>query len=144
MGIVHGKHDARTGFLQSFEVEESVRGGIEYEDRSLAPCHTCLEVGRQVKDACHVALLHPLAGFEDVGCLAVDGGLGSGVEQPDVFTAEGGVGEVYHCDGSLAHQVGGVHVVVEQSVEEDTACQHEQDGGIGGDGMPLVSDDGSC
>ena len=54
------------------------------------------------------------------------------------------MGEVYHCDGSLAHQVGGVHVVVEQSVEEDTACQHEQDGGIGGDGMPLVADDGSC
>ena len=52
------------------------------------------------------------------------------------------MGEVYHCDGSLAHQVGGVHVVVEQSVEEDTACQHEQDGGIGGDGMPLVADDG--
>ena len=50
------------------------------------------------------------------------------------------MGEVCYGNGGFTHQIGSIHIVVEQAVEEYTTRQYQQDGGIGGDGFPFAAD----
>ena len=113
VGIVYGKHHARACFLQSLEVEECVRGGIQGEYGSLAARYMRLEVGRDVEYTGNLAFFHPLAGFEDIGRLGIDRSLRGGIQPSYVLPAECGVGEVYYGNRCFAYQIGSIHIVVE-------------------------------
>jgi hypothetical protein len=52
--------------------------------------------------------------------------LGSGIEPAYVLTAKRRTGVIDYGDRHLAHNVGGIHIVIEESVTEDSTHKDEQ------------------
>ena len=59
--------------------------------------------------------------------VAVNGHLGRGVEQPRIRPTERGVRFIDHRDWGFADQVGSIHIVIQQPINEYSPDHHEQD-----------------
>ena len=96
---------------------------------------------RNVQNALYLALFHPFAGFPIVHGLCVYGYLRRGVEPTDVLPAKAAVRVVDHCHRSVGHDIGSIHIVIEQPINKDTSHQYQQYGIAGADGTKLTCDD---
>jgi len=125
------------GKVERGEVEEGAGVAESQKNGLLAPTHTAFKIFRDENDPHRAVGFH--LGFRcgHIRRVAVNGHLGRGVEQPRIRPAERGVRFIDHRDGGFTDQVGSIHIVIQQPVNEYSPDHHEQDRVARGDHAEL-------
>lgn len=120
-------HGAGSRLFERGEVEEGAGVAESQKNGLLAPTHTAFKIFRDENDSHRAIGFH--LGFRcgHIRRVAVNGHLGRGVEQPRIRPAERGVRFIDHRDWGFADQVGSIHIVIQQPVNEYSPDHHEQD-----------------
>ena len=87
----------------------------------------------EVEYSLYFSLFHPFLRFVIIHGLGIDFYLWSGTQPTDILPAETAVRVIYYGDRGFGYDVGRIHIVVKQSVHENTPHQHQQHGIAGAD-----------